>query len=69
MVLTVCFDALGTCFTLEPVIEALEELMGDELRPVGGARMIIMDWASKLITIRTFIADFQSFTQLNEITP
>jgi 2-haloacid dehalogenase len=46
MTYTVCFDALGTCFTLEPVIAALEELVGEQLKPVGGARMIVMDWAS-----------------------
>ena len=44
MTLTVCFDALGTCFTTEALVEALEGVMGDELKSAGGARMVIMDW-------------------------
>jgi len=45
MTVTVCFDALGTCFSLQPAIEALDTLMGDELRAAGSdARMTIMDW-------------------------
>lgn len=46
MVLTVCFDALGTCFTLEPAVKALEEVMEDTLPP-GVARMVIMDWVCR----------------------
>lgn len=49
MTVTVCFDALGTCFSLDPAIQALEELMGDELRSAGSCpRMTIMDWVSLL---------------------
>jgi 2-haloacid dehalogenase len=45
MTVTVCFDALGTCFSLQPVIEALDSLLGLELRLAGSdARMTIMDW-------------------------
>ena len=45
MTVTVCFDALGTCFSLQTAIDALETLMGDELRAAGSdARMTIMDW-------------------------
>lgn len=43
MTFSVCFDALGTCFTLDSVITALEEAMGDRLGP-GVARMVILDW-------------------------
>lgn len=43
MTFSVCFDALGTCFTLDSVITALEEAMGDRLGP-GLARMVILDW-------------------------
>jgi hypothetical protein len=47
MTITVCFDALGTCFSLHPATEALETLMGDELRAAGSdARMTIMDWVN-----------------------
>lgn len=47
MTLTVCFDALGTCFSLQPVIDALEEFMGGELRDAGSdPRMTIMDWVN-----------------------
>jgi len=45
MTITVCFDALGTCFSLDPCIKALDELLGQELRAAGSdARMTIMDW-------------------------
>jgi hypothetical protein len=45
MTITVCFDALGTCFSLDPAIKALDDLLGKELRVAGGdARMTIMDW-------------------------
>lgn len=49
MTVTVCFDALGTCFSLEPVVKALDELLGDELRQAGSCpRMTIQDWVSRL---------------------
>ena len=45
MPLTVCFDALGTCFSFETLVDALDEILGEELRHAGsGARMVIMDW-------------------------
>ena len=45
MVLTVCFDVLQTCFSLEPLVDAVEEVMGDQLREAGvGSRMVVMDW-------------------------
>jgi len=45
MTITVCFDALGTCFSLEPCIKALDDILGKELRAAGShARMTIMDW-------------------------
>jgi hypothetical protein len=45
MTITVCFDALGTCFSLDPAIKALDDLLGKDLRAAGGdARMTIMDW-------------------------
>lgn len=46
MPLSICFDALGTCFTTEALVEALDQVMGEQLKPVGGARMIVMDWVS-----------------------
>jgi hypothetical protein len=50
MTLTVCFDALGTCFSLEVLVQALDELMGDKLRAAGsGPRMTIMDWVSEIV--------------------
>ena len=52
MTVTVCFDALGTCFSLEPVIQALDELMGDELRSAGACpRMTIWDWVSQSLYV------------------
>lgn len=49
MAVTVCFDALGTCFSMEPLIEALDELMGEKLRQAGsGSRMVVMDWVSSV---------------------
>ena len=63
--LTVCMDVLGTCFTLEPVIEALDELMGDELRRAGsGARMVIMDWVSRLATLLFFTLTIHIYRHL-----
>ncbi|WWD18799.1 haloacid dehalogenase, type II [Kwoniella shandongensis] len=45
MTLTVCFDALGTCFTLEQVTDAVDETFGDRLRAVGfGSKGFVMDW-------------------------
>ncbi len=42
---TICFDALGTCFSVDPLVDVLEELLGKELRDAGsGARMVVMDW-------------------------
>lgn len=47
MTVTVCFDALGTCFSLDPVVQALDEVMGDQLRSAGSCpKMTIMDWVS-----------------------
>ena len=44
---TVCFDALGTCFSVEPLVEALDEILGARLRDAGaGPRTVIMDWVS-----------------------
>lgn len=49
MTITVCFDALGTCFSLDPCIKALDELLGKELRAAGSdAQMTIMDWVCYL---------------------
>jgi hypothetical protein len=47
MDISVCFDALGTCFTLDGVVSALEQALGDRLGP-GVARMIILDWVTHL---------------------
>lgn len=45
--LTVCFDAMGTCFSFQPLVDAVEEQFGDQLKQRGqGARMVVMDWAS-----------------------
>lgn len=45
MPVTVCFDALGTCFGTDVLVETLEKLMGDRLRAAGSdVRMTIMDW-------------------------
>jgi len=53
MTITVCFDALGTCFSLEPCIKALDELLGKELRAAGSdSRMTIMDWVCQASCIR-----------------
>ena len=47
--LTVCFDALGTCFNFGKATEALEAVMGDRLRAANsGANMVIMDWVRDL---------------------
>lgn len=47
MSFVVCFDALGTLFSPEPLVEALDEVLGDRLRAAGsGARSTIMDWVS-----------------------
>jgi 2-haloacid dehalogenase len=47
MTLTVCFDALGTCFGVEVLIDAVEEVLGDKLRAAGSdSRMVVMDWVS-----------------------
>ncbi|WVR06649.1 haloacid dehalogenase, type II [Kwoniella sp. DSM 27419] len=43
--LTVCFDALGTCFTLDEVVKAVDKLYGDQLRDKGwGAKGFTNDW-------------------------
>ncbi|RSH90798.1 hypothetical protein EHS25_009973 [Saitozyma podzolica] len=43
--LTVCFDALGTCFSLDPLVRAVDELLGERLVAAGqGARTVVHDW-------------------------
>ncbi|KAK8858906.1 haloacid dehalogenase, type II [Kwoniella newhampshirensis] len=45
MTVTVCFDALGTCFTLEKVIQAVDDKFGEKLAKIGfGAKGFVMDW-------------------------
>ncbi|WVQ96592.1 haloacid dehalogenase, type II [Kwoniella sp. CBS 9459] len=45
MTLTVCFDALGTCFTLADVISAVEEQYGPDLTRAGwGVKGFVNDW-------------------------
>jgi hypothetical protein len=69
MTVTVCFDALGTCFSLEPAIKALEALLGSELRSAGSdARMTIMDWVGLLPPSRPH-TDNNSSTLLSVIIP
>ena len=52
MGLTVCFDALGTCFTVEVLIDAVEELLGDRLREAGSdARMTVQDWVGSSLSV------------------
>lgn len=46
--LTVCFDALGTCFSLDPLVRAVDELLGERLATAGqGARTVVYDWVSE----------------------
>jgi 2-haloacid dehalogenase len=46
--LTVCFDALGTCFSLDPLVRAVDELLGERLVAAGqGARTVVDDWVSE----------------------
>ncbi|OCF35053.1 haloacid dehalogenase, type II [Kwoniella heveanensis BCC8398] len=45
MTLTVCFDALGTCFTLADIIQAVEEQYGRDLVGAGwGVKGFVNDW-------------------------
>ncbi|WRT68107.1 haloacid dehalogenase, type II [Kwoniella shivajii] len=45
MTLTICFDALGTCFTLADIISAVDKTYGDELRRKGwGSQGFVNDW-------------------------
>ncbi|WWC71105.1 haloacid dehalogenase, type II [Kwoniella pini CBS 10737] len=45
MTLSVCFDALGTCFTLQNIISAVDEKYGEDLAKNGwGSKGFVMDW-------------------------
>ncbi|WVF69096.1 haloacid dehalogenase, type II [Kwoniella sp. CBS 6097] len=45
MAVTVCFDALGTCFTLADIISAVEEQYGQDLVRAGwGVKGFVNDW-------------------------
>jgi 2-haloacid dehalogenase len=49
MTITVCFDALGTCFGVEVLVDAVDKLLGKELSAVGsGSKMVVMDWVCRL---------------------
>jgi len=53
MGLTVCFDALGSCFGVEILVDAVEGLLGDELRKAGsGSKMVVMDWVRPPLLLR-----------------
>jgi len=61
MAVTVCFDALGTCFSVDVLVEAMDELLGERLREAGsGARMTVMDW---------FHSAQRDYTYLSIISP
>ncbi|ORY31826.1 HAD-like domain-containing protein [Naematelia encephala] len=59
--ITVCFDALGSLFSLEPLIDVVEQVLGDELRSAGsGSRAVVMDW---------FHSAQRDYTYLSIISP
>lgn len=69
MVLTVCFDVLQTCFSLEPLVDAVEEVMGDQLRSAGASpRGVVMDWfhsAQRDFTVRMNLKLERSRTEID----
>ncbi|WWC62962.1 uncharacterized protein I303_105560 [Kwoniella dejecticola CBS 10117] len=61
MTLTVCFDALGTCFTLQDIISAVDEQYGQGLAKNGwGSKGFVMDW---------FHSAQRDYTYLSLISP
>ncbi|WVW85063.1 haloacid dehalogenase, type II [Kwoniella bestiolae CBS 10118] len=61
MTLTVCFDALGTCFTLHNIIGAVDKQYGEELAKKGlGSKGFVLDW---------FHSAQRDYTYLSLISP
>ncbi|WWC88329.1 uncharacterized protein L201_003238 [Kwoniella dendrophila CBS 6074] len=61
MTRSICFDALGTCFTLKDIISAVEGKYGDELAKKGfGSKGFVLDW---------FHSAQRDYTYLSLISP
>ncbi|KAK6907854.1 haloacid dehalogenase, type II [Kwoniella mangroviensis CBS 10435] len=61
MTLTICCDALGTCFTLQDIVKAVEERYGEGLaKKAWGCKGFVMDW---------FHSAQRDYTYLSLISP
>ncbi len=72
MAVTVCFDVMGTCFSLDVLVEAVDNLLGKDLRGAGsGPRAVVLDWVGQDTSSRFLVifvkGIFASWTILKRI--